>query len=288
MPRRPRRRQSGAAAEASALGTSLRRVYAFSWPLSAVPRVRWEADPAAEQIAARTIQHAVDIARSCESVLTIEGSRVPGFLLPVLIEESRHADLLVIGSRGVGGSLGTMVCSTAFDLAAGAYCPIVVTRPYCPRVAGTRVVVGYDGSPASAVALDLGMSYAERHGAVLRVVSVQPPHRNDWRIDLATAVQRCQGKHHAELVQADGHAAGELLRLSTDAQMIFLGSRGCGGFTGMHVGSVSQTVLAQADCPVAVIPPAAIHQRPADLVRMNRPAATDLRSSVPAGQGIRL
>lgn len=220
-----------AAAEAVSLGTSLRLVHAFAWPLAAVPRGRWEIDAGLVELADRVISRSLEIAQDLEPDLDVEAGRIPGFLTPVMVEESRHAQLLVIGSSGVSGALGTMTCSTALDLAAGAYCPIVVIRPDHGRSTGGPVVVGHDGSPASSAALALGTDYAERHHAVLRVV-------NDCR------------------------PAKELLRQSAEAQLIVIGARGCGGFEGQLLGSVSQAVLHQADCPVVVVPPAAV-SRPA-------------------------
>ncbi|WP_414637776.1 universal stress protein [Actinomycetospora sp.] len=44
-----------------------------------------------------------------------------------------------------------------------------------------------------------------------------------------------------------------LLTHAEGAEMLVVGSRGHGGFTGMLLGSVSQHVVAHASCPVVVV-----------------------------------
>lgn len=52
----------------------------------------------------------------------------------------------------------------------------------------------------------------------------------------------------------NGLPAEELLRVTTDAEMIVVGSRGAGGFSRLLMGSVSTQVTHHAHCPVVVIP----------------------------------
>lgn len=54
---------------------------------------------------------------------------------------------------------------------------------------------------------------------------------------------------------AEGNAARALLDASEGADLLVVGSRGHGGFTGVLVGSVSQQCVNHAKCPVVVVHP---------------------------------
>jgi nucleotide-binding universal stress UspA family protein len=248
-----------AAREAASRGAELRLVHAFVWPMFEAPLGAGDMAPGLRAAADRIVAESTEVAQKFEPDVTVDSGTVDGFPSPVLIEASQHAALLVIDTRELGVTVGPLVGSTGLDLAANAHCPVVVVRPDRAGEAGTRVVVGYDGSPASAVALDFGLDYAQRHELTVRVVTAQPLYTDRDRIAqsyLESEVHSRAGGKDAELVHVEGHPADQLLRLSADAELIVVGSRGRGGFAGMLLGSVSQAVLQHARCPVAVIPPA--------------------------------
>jgi nucleotide-binding universal stress UspA family protein len=189
-----------------------------------------------------------------------------------LVQESRNADRLVLGSRGLGGFTGMLVGSTAGSVVAHAHCPIVVVRGRVPDAG--PVVVGADGSSDSDAALAFACDEARLRGATLTVVRawndsvadgvLRPrPSRDDGagigraeRAGLAEQVSGWREKFPDLTIDLDvprGRPARTLLERGERAQLLVVGCRGLGGFTGMLLGSTSQALIAHAPCPVAVI-----------------------------------
>ncbi|MEV6872092.1 universal stress protein [Amycolatopsis sp. NPDC051128] len=178
-----------------------------------------------------------------------------------LVQESRHAELVVLGSRGLGGFTGMLVGSTAVSVVAHACCPIVVVRgrrPQDPPPLTGPVIAGADGSSDSDGALAFACEQARLRGVPLTVVHAS----NDAEIEqaerarLTDQVSAWQDKFPSLTIDLDvtrGRPARRLLEHAKHAQLIVVGCRGRGGFTGMLLGSTSQALIVHSPCPVAVV-----------------------------------
>ncbi|EOD69603.1 universal stress protein [Amycolatopsis vancoresmycina] len=196
-----------------------------------------------------------------------------------LVQESQHAELVVLGSRGLGGFTGVLVGSTAVAVAAHAHCPIVVVRGRNPHELPPRtgpVVVGSDGSPDSEAAIAFACEEARLRDTALVAVHAwsdvladgmlrpHPLQENAAEIEaaergkMAEQLAGWQRKYPGlaiELEVVRGRPVRTLLERGEAAQLIVVGCRGRGGFTGMLLGSTSQALIAHSPCPVAVVRP---------------------------------
>lgn len=148
-------------------------------------------------------------------------------------------------------------------------------------VPGTpHVLVAVDGSQSSLEAIRQAHRLAELLGASVVAVSAWhqqnglfPPlsyHPDeDCRQLLANSLREAfyPGKPPAiETLAVNGDPAEVLIRLSGDAAMLVVGSRGHSGVVGTVLGSVSGRIAAHAACPVLVVhDPAVTH--PIDRLR---------------------
>ena len=208
--------------------------------------------------------------------LTVDARVVLGSPAFALVEESEDADLVVVGSRGLGGFRGLLLGSVGTQVATHATCPAVVIRQ-APSPASNVVTVGVDGSEISLSALDFAFDMADRHGWGVRAVHARqlptlnvmaapmsPPPidvdvvETDGRLALAQSLAGLREQHPGVAVEEhilQGSPVRALLEASADAALLVLGSRGRGEFVGAVLGSVSQGVLHRATIPVAVIGP---------------------------------
>ena len=83
-------------------------------------QIREAAEAALEAILDEVVSDAEDV--------EIERRVVEGPAAPVLVDESRAADLLVVGSRGHGGFTGLLLGSVSQQCAQHAECPVVIVR----------------------------------------------------------------------------------------------------------------------------------------------------------------
>ncbi|GIF45239.1 universal stress protein [Actinoplanes xinjiangensis] len=140
-----------------------------------------------------------------------------------------------------------------------------------------RIVVGVDNSAGSAQALRWALAHARLTGGSVEAVTAWqlPPvyaSAYGWTptgIDdagiiryaektLAETVAQVQGEddHPVSITTRvmEGPAAQVLLDAGKGAELMVLGSRGYGAFSGMLLGSVSQYCVQYATCPTVVIP----------------------------------
>ncbi|NUT37667.1 MAG: universal stress protein [Hamadaea sp.] len=264
-----------AAAEAVRHGCALRVVHAFIWPYMHVPLGPSEAGPPEGGLrhqAERLVEEAVDRARASAPGLEVTGEVLTGSGGEVLIACSRTAALVVVGDRGLGAFAGLLLGSVAVHVAAHARCPVLVRRG--ARDPALPILVAVDGSPANGAAVDFAFAEADAHGVPLVALHVwnhpvasgpgdiQPlvydpaVVREDEIRVLAEALTPRRDRYPGVQVRSQvvqGRVRRTIVDATGEAQMVVVGARGRGGFTGMLLGSVSQSVLHHAACPVAVV-----------------------------------
>jgi nucleotide-binding universal stress UspA family protein len=138
--------------------------------------------------------------------------------------------------------------------------------------AAPAILVGIDGSESSIQALRHGRRLSEALGTPLEAIAVwQKAHsmydfyqsESGWTPekdveklldDAVTAAFGDDRPEHLTLTVLQGVPARTLIRYSVGAEMLVLGSRGHGGFTGLLIGSVSSACVAHARCPVLIVP----------------------------------
>ena len=90
-----------------------------------------------EEEAGRLLDHAAAEASGGGLAPTLERRLVHGGAARAILDEAGHADLVVVGARGLGGFAGLLLGSVSQQVAHHAPCPVVIARgdPAAPNPA---------------------------------------------------------------------------------------------------------------------------------------------------------
>ena len=199
----------------------------------------------------------------------------PGPAVVTLLDESRSASCVVLGSRGSGDFVDLRIGSTTLHVASQAHCPVIaVPAPKDGSAPRHGVVVGVDGSPDSEDAIDVAFQLAaETHeplravhawtdpallgpGAMMPLVYDPALVTEEERLVLAEAMAGWSEKYPDVAVDQQvvrGHPVATLTQAGAKASYLVVGARGRGPLRSMLLGSVSHGVLHHANGPVVVV-----------------------------------
>lgn len=146
-----------------------------------------------------------------------------------------------------------------------------------PPATADTMVVGHDGSKAADHGLEVALDLAAKLGAPLLIVRSwtvdTAPHGLLFKSGYVASFDEVSAEIEVKLERelrpllqthpgvsvefraAFGHASEVLIKLSAEAMMLVVGSRGRGGFASLMLGSSSEQVVRHATCPVLVVRP---------------------------------
>jgi nucleotide-binding universal stress UspA family protein len=195
------------------------------------------------------------------------------------LAERIGADLVVIGSRGLGPVGRIALGSVSEAVILHSRCPVLVLRGGEDAWPPERVIFGDDGSEAARSAGDLGASLCGRHGARALLLHAFPrlpevdaegrgfdPRLADDELRreqkaLLERSRELEGRlgSRPQARVAVGDAAACLLEAAEEdapeRTLLAVGSRGLGAIGRIRLGSISTKVVRAAKGPVLVHPP---------------------------------
>jgi nucleotide-binding universal stress UspA family protein len=231
-------------------------------------------DPSRDDAAWETLVRVADECRSDRPRVEVFEEVKYGLPIENLIWASAQANLVVLGSRGLGRLAETVLGSVSTAVAMHARCPVVVVRDRRTSFAVGPVVVGVDDSAPSRAALQFAFEEATARRTDLLAMHVWRPVLAEYSwieaspagaawFSLEDAQQRLGEQlgpwrekypnvEIRELVRY-GHPVEELVTAASHGQLLVVGHRGLGGFERLLLGSVAHGALHHAECPVAIV-----------------------------------
>lgn len=255
-----------AAGQAALRNRPLHLVHCTLWPLPTHdPRPVLDVTETRDKPPAQVIiEEALAHAKHAAPAVEIRTSLLYGWPSVHLPRISAGEELLVVGSRGIGGFMGLLVGSVSLEMAATAACPVAVIRSDEHPDGPVVVAIDSSGSPA---ALEDACTVAAVTGANLIIVHVQhaptgyrflrdpvdTDHAAESLLDSAVRTARvlAPGTAVERRLLTDTSVPHAILNASREARLTVVGTKGHGLIRGT-IGSTAHAVLHHAQGPVLI------------------------------------
>ena len=184
-----------------------------------------------DRASVRALEEARAALTPATDVAAVQASGSPSTCL-LETAAAERADLIAVGTHGVGRLAGIVLGSVATRMLHRAPCSVLVARrPAAGDWRPHRLVAGTDGSPEAEAAVAEARRLAERLGGTIHVVTIEEP-----------------------------RTAHALVEAAFGADLLVVGSRGVHG--ARSLGSVSERVAHEASCSVLVVRDSSVRPDP--------------------------
>jgi nucleotide-binding universal stress UspA family protein len=235
-----------------------------------------EADDAANRVR-QALGLSTPTGEDGNGLIRVETQVLEGPASSVLISAAQEAELLILGSRGLGGFSRLVLGSTSTQCATHAPIPTAIVPLEAPVRPTHRLVVAFDGSENSMTALHWAIGFAGPDDVIdcVTVWDVTPivvgadqfffPEASDLARDrfehlvsqVVDAVAHDQPGMELPVIErhfVEGRPRAELSRVADDSDLLVMGARGHGAIGSAILGSVSTWLLHHVQRPMVVIP----------------------------------
>jgi nucleotide-binding universal stress UspA family protein len=186
--------------------------------------------------------------------------------------QSAKSHLIILGARGLGQVKELVLGSTSHRVLMHAPCSIMIIKEPLTRL--KKILLPIEGQEDINVALQFLALQPFREAVAIDVVAVWPQPQLAWPVTLGQskllemhAIEEAQDRmksvtdkltrmnYSSEAKVGMGDPAFAILEQAkaSQADLILMGTHGRGGFARFLMGSVSHSVLHQADCPVLIV-----------------------------------